>query len=110
MAEHGYATFIAISGPSRRWTTRLTTCGEPRTWRLGRFAPPSPSRPRSARVNRRCSLDGSTGLPALRAPSRAAHVDLREMRLGSGAGHAPGDSPGLAAVAKATGLSSGSLT
>jgi AcrR family transcriptional regulator len=33
VAEHGYATFIAISGPSRRWTTRLRTCGQPRTWR-----------------------------------------------------------------------------
>ncbi len=56
---------------------------------LGRFAPPSPSRPRSARENKRCSLSGSTGLPALRALSCAAQVDLREMRLGSGAGHAP---------------------
>jgi len=32
---------------------------------------------------------GPAGLPALRAPSRTAHVDLREMRLGNGAGYAP---------------------
>jgi len=78
-----------IDGDGRHHSDARCGGRRPGRSRSGASRPPSPSKLRSARASRRCSLFGSTGLPALRAPSRTAHVDLREVRLGSGAGYAP---------------------